>query len=93
MTRHCSVHLLDVAAVVGAVGDSVAGDIHSSGHPAHPQHTVRDHRELNAHWWWDVYWWVVKYKGRKEDDKCGERQMICWRVEVIPLLTEGDDSE
>lgn len=51
--------LLDVAAVVGAVGDSVAGDVIGSWHPAHPQHTVGDHRKLNTHWW------------RKRD--CGEK--------------------
>lgn len=44
--------LLDVAAVVGAVGDSVAGDVVGSWHPAHPQHTVGDRRKLHAHRRW-----------------------------------------
>lgn len=46
-------YLLDVTAMVGAVGDSVAGDIVGSRHPAHPQHTVGDHRKLNTHWRWE----------------------------------------
>lgn len=43
-------YLLDFTAVVGAVGDSVAGDVHGSGRPAHPQHAVGDHGELNTQW-------------------------------------------
>lgn len=45
--------LLDVAAVVGAVGDSVTGYVHGSGHPAHPQPTVGDHGELNTERRWE----------------------------------------
>lgn len=47
------VNLLDITAVVGAVGDSVAGDVIGSRHPAHPQHAVGDHRKLNTHWRWE----------------------------------------
>ncbi len=47
------INLFDVTAVVGAVDDPVPGDVCGSGHPAHPQHTVGDHRELNAQRWWE----------------------------------------
>lgn len=43
-------YLFDIAAVVGAVGDSVAGDVHGCWCPAHPQRAVGDHWEMNAGW-------------------------------------------
>lgn len=46
-------YLFDITAMVGAVGDSVARDVIGSRRPAHPQHTVGDHRKLNTHWWWE----------------------------------------
>lgn len=44
-------YLLDVAPMVGAVGDSVTGNVIGSWNPAHPHHTVGDHWEGDAHWW------------------------------------------
>lgn len=43
-------YLLDITAVVGTVCDSMARGVHSTGHPAHPQYTVGDHRELKPDW-------------------------------------------
>lgn len=48
-------YLLGVTAMIGAVGDSVAWDIHSTGDPAHLYHAVGYNREVNSNRSWEGY--------------------------------------
>lgn len=45
-------HLVDVTAVVGGVGDPVSRDVLVCRNPAHPHHAVSDQWKLEADWWW-----------------------------------------
>lgn len=65
---------LDVTAVVGAVGDPVAGDVQGSWHPAHPQHTVGDLRELNTRRRWEED--CVKGQVQDTEDEGNEKDII-----------------
>lgn len=44
-------HLVDVTAVVGGVGDSVSGNVVVCRNPAHPHHAVCDQWKLKTYWW------------------------------------------